>query len=160
LNQRELNMKKPLSIALTISIIGLIAFAGLASAGMGYGHRGMSESSYGGHHGMENGKHGMGWDTDNLSSEDKDALESESKSFYNETKELRREINAKQLALQAELAKSKSDIAVAKNVQKEISKMKSSLDEKRIEHIAAIKKINPDTGMGSMGRGHRGYCRQ
>lgn len=146
-------MKKALTAVITI---GFITLSGMAFAGMGNGYMGMHGKGSGGHHEKWNDGQCQRWNTENLSKEDQAALETEYTRYRNETKELRRSIYQKKLALRSELAKTETDIKVAKKLQKEISEMKSTCDEKRLEHIMAMKKINPDAGMGSIGKGHGG----
>jgi hypothetical protein len=58
------------------------------------------------------------------------------------------------------MAKSDADIQKATALQKEVSALQAGLDQKRLEHIMAMRKINPDAGrgfmMGDRGMGHGG----
>jgi hypothetical protein len=53
------------------------------------------------------------------------------------------------------MAKSQPDVQKASALQKDVSEMQAGLDQKRLGHIMAMRKINPDAGRGFMmeGRG-------
>lgn len=75
--------------------------------------------------------------------------------FFKSTEKLRLDIYLKELELNNELAKKESDSEKALRLQKEISDFESIYNQKRIEYMINIKKINPDLGIQS-GRG--GAC--
>lgn len=88
----------------------------------------------------------------NLSDEDQKALDKERQAFFNETKDLRQDMVQKRLELQSELAKKIPDAQKAATLQKDISQFKEELDQKRLDFILKMKKINPDIGrMGGWG---------
>ena len=64
----------------------------------------------------------------------------------------------KELELRSELYKENPDVPKAKVLQKEISKLESELDQKRIDHMIKIRKLNPNAARGCMMGGyHMGY---
>ena len=67
------------------------------------------------------------------------------------------EIYKKELELRSELSRANPDAKKAANLQKNISKLEARLNQKQIDHMIAVKKINPDAGRGFMERGPRGY---
>ena len=54
----------------------------------------------------------------------------------------------KERDLQNELAKDEPDVARASQLQKEISDLQSQFDQKRIEHMVEMRKLNPNAGQG------------
>ena len=114
---------------------------------MGQGHRG-----YGWHHGGGYGPEYQG----NLSEADIETMEKERQTFFSATDGLRRERYQKELALRSELAKENPDTQKATDLQKEISKFNSELDQKRLEHMIAMRKINPNAGSGFSNKGPMG----
>jgi Spy/CpxP family protein refolding chaperone len=95
-----------------------------------------------------------------LTPEQREQMETERQAFFDATKIERQDLYAKQLELRAEMAKSQPDINKASALQKEVSELQASLDQKRLGHIMAMRKINPDAGRGFMmkgrGMGHHG----
>jgi hypothetical protein len=106
-----------------------------------------------------------GWDSDrpgygyNLSDEEIKALEKERQTFFNETESIRQDLYAKDLELRSELAKETPDAKKAARLQTEISKLESKLDQKRVDHMINMRKLNPNAGRGRkfMGGGKMGY---
>jgi zinc resistance-associated protein len=133
---------------MVLSAIAILAFGAYAFAdwGMGYGqgmhHRGWVNPGYG---------HMMG----DLSEEQIRKLDKERKAFYEATEDLRQEIYGKELELRTELSRANPDAKKAASIQKEISKLEARLNQKQIDHMIAVKKINPNVGQGFMERGPR-----
>ena len=161
-------MKKTI-IIITATVIfgfGSVAVAGWSTGqgrtGMGY-DKGMGYS----HGPGMMYQQGMGpWGanpTSKLSDEQIKQLEAQHKAFYEATRELQRDLFQKRTALRAELAKQEPDAAKASGLQQEISGLEGSFAEKRLTHILAMRKINPDIGRnpefgrGMSGRGMRGH---
>jgi Spy/CpxP family protein refolding chaperone len=104
----------------------------------------------------------------NLTAEQREQLAAERQAFMAATQTQRRDLYAKQMALMAEIAKSDPDPEAAAALQKEISQLAGDLDQKRLTHIMAMRKIDPEAGLGvlmegrGMGQHGRGYggCRQ
>ena len=145
---------KPMMIAAMVAVlvgIGVYAFAHMGGSYGGYGGYGMMHGGPMMHQGFYGGS-GYGY-TGDLSDEDFKALENERRAFYESTEDIRQEIYAKQLELQSEMAKENPDTNRASNLQDDISSLRSKLDQKRIDHMVRIRKINPDAGRGYAGMG-------
>lgn len=144
-------------VFITAVLTILMAAGASADRGRGGGHRGQMHHGSGWHH----GGHGpSGWGAfDDLSEEDIKKLEEERKAFFEDTKDLRREVYQKRLELASEMAKQSPDPARAAAIQKTISDTKARLAQKRLDHLFRVRKINPDLGMGFGGGGHMGFGR-
>jgi len=149
-------MSKKLIVGLTVAaVIGIGTYA--------FGHMGGGYGYYGRMHGgpmMHQGYYGEpGYDSrSNLKEEDIKALEEERIAFLKATDSIRQNLYSKELELQSELYKENPDVAKAEALQKEISKLESELDQKRIGHTIKIRKLNPNVGGGfMMGGYHMGY---
>lgn len=89
-------------------------------------------------------------------------MEAEKTAFQTATKDIRDQIMQKRQALNAELNKQTPDAATATSLQKSISDLQAQYDQKRIAHILAMKKIDPNfregrgmmPGTGGRGMGH------
>ncbi len=139
----KLNKTSKIVVFLTVIAIagfGTYAFAdwgtGMYSGRMGYG-----------------GQRYMG----NLSADEIGALDQERTTFFKDTQNLRQDIYAKDLELRSEIAKQSPDAERMVDLQKEISGFRAQLDQKRLEHMLKMKKINPAAGRGFMGRGNMPY---
>jgi zinc resistance-associated protein len=136
--------------AVAVIALGANAFAGKGMGGQnneqGYGKWGNQSRRGGCAYGQVNA---------NLTPEQREQMESERQAFFDATKNQRQDLYAKRLELRAEMVKSQPDLAKATALQKEVSELQGSLDQKRLNHIMAIRKINPDAGIGFMmgGRG-------
>ncbi len=156
-----------------IIIVSIIALSAIAFADYGYGGRMMG---YGGGHMMGPGyNHGymmgqeyygghmMGWDNgyENLSGEQRAALDAAQEKFDNETIDLRRQIDEKQFALHNELIKENPNNDKVVDLQKEISKLQAAFDRKAVEHELEIRKLLPENeqrqSYGAWSGGN-GYC--
>jgi hypothetical protein len=141
-------------------------------SGMGYGQRGSGMG-----YGMDYGRHGKGMGYGNrgyrddyrsgrdyegdLSRDEIRQLEETHAAFYKDTEKLRDNIYDKEVDLSKELAGKNPDKQQASKLQKEISKLRSQLDQKRIDHLIEARKVAPNAGRGWMrGYGSRGgeYC--
>lgn len=135
----------------SVAVIGLGVNAFAHSGGMGWGG--------GGHHGGMHyqGGYGAGYD-DQLSKEEYKQFEQKREAFFKETQDIRAGLFEKERELQSELAKTDPDAAKASRLQKEISDLQSQFDQKRINHMIEMRKLNPNAGRGFMSRGPRmGY---
>ena len=122
----------------TIMALLLIGFCAPVSADQGMGH------------GPKGGRFVQGND---LSAEDKKALEDERQSFFQETKDIRQQIYQEDLALRSELAKKNPDVKKAAEVQSSISQLEAEFDRKRLDHFMKMRKIDPDFGKGFISGG-------
>ena len=152
-----------------ITLIGILVLAGVVI----FPIMAFSHGSWGG------GNHMMGywgnssdymWDR-NLTSKQETRVKALDRKFYDDTKELRDRIWSKSQELETVLSGSDPDIDTAKTLQKEISDLRATLDEKTLTHEIEVRKIVPDRRIadndgwfGHMGSfGHmmgygQGYC--
>jgi len=133
-------------IAVFVAIAAVSAFAHGPGWGMGggWGHHGP-----GWHH---RGDYGQRYD-DPMSKEEYQQWEQQREAFFTETQDLRSNLYEKERELQNELAKSEPDAAKASGLQKEISELQSKLDQKRIDHMIEMRKLNPNADRGFIGGG-------
>jgi uncharacterized membrane protein len=88
----------------------------------------------------------------NLSDEYQNTLDKERQAFFDETKDLRQNIQQKRMELQSELAKKNPDAQKVAALHKDISILAAEFDQKRLAFILKMKKINPNFGrMGAWG---------
>jgi len=78
----------------------------------------------------------------NLSDATVKKLNTEQEAFIKDTEPLRQTIYEKELYLKAELARRSPDTVTALDIQKSISEAKGKYEQKMIEHIIRMKKIN------------------
>lgn len=141
--------------------------------GPGYGGGNMMGPGYGGGYMMGpgyGGGHMMGWDSDdgqyrrgpgtwgNLSEEDAAKLDASQEKFYNETRDLRDQIDEKGIALNNEMRKDNPDKDKVFELQKEVSSLRNDFDQKALAHQLEVRKLLPDNYRGSGYGNGRGYC--
>ena len=160
--------RKIVVIFAVVALVGLGSYA-FADRGGGYGHRGYGHQGYG----MDDGRHGKGMGYGHRGDRDDDRsdrnyegdltrdeirqLEEARDTFHNDTKELRYKLDDKKVDLRRELAGENPDKQKASKLQKEISELRSELDQKRLDHQIETRKISPKAGRGWMrGYGARG----
>jgi len=149
-----------IGIALLVSIAVVSAFAHDSgwSRGRGYGHMmGTDNWEQGWHH---RGGYGYGQERyyGNLSAEEIANLDQQRSEFFKETENTRQKLYEKELALGSELAKEDPDTSKASNLQSEISKLQSELDQKRLDYEIQTRKKAPNYSRSYGSRGG-GYCR-
>jgi len=149
-------MSKKLIVVLTVAaVIGIGTYA-FGHMGGSYGYYGRMHGGPGMHQGYY-GEAGNDYRTD-LKDEDIKALEEERSAFLKATESVRQNLYSKELELRSELYKENPDVAKAEALQKEISDLKSTLDQTRIGHMIKIRRLNPNAGRGfMMGGNHMGY---
>lgn len=154
------NMRTVIAGLVTIAVI---AVGTPAFAGKGMGCQG-AERGYGGCGNQQRqGGCAYGQMNEDLTPEQREQMEAQRQAFFDATKKERQDLYAKRLALKAEMAKSEPDINKASTLQKEASELRGILDQKRLSHVMAMRKINPDAGRGffmedrEMGRHCKGY---
>ncbi len=149
------NMRTVIAGLVTIAVI---AVGTTAFAGKGMGCQG-AERGYGGCGNQQRqGGCGYGQMNEDLTPEQREQMEAQRQAFFDATRQERQDLYAKKLALKAEMAKSDPDMDNASALQKEASELQGNLDQKRLSHIMAMRKINPDAGRGFMMEG-RGMAR-
>ena len=135
-------------VAVSVIAVGATAFAGKGMRNQG------DDRGYGGC-GSQNRRAGCAYGQMNadLTPEQREQMETERQAFFDTTKNDRQDLYAKRLELRAEMAKSQPDMDKASALQKEVSDLQGSLDQKHLGHIMAMRKINPDAGRGWMMQG-------
>jgi zinc resistance-associated protein len=131
-------------------IIIIASIAVLAIGINAFAHGGMGWGGGWGHHrgGMQyQGGYGNG-NADQMSPETTKQFEQKREAFFSETQDIRTSLFEKERDLQNELAKSEPDVSKASRLQKEISDLQSQFDQKRIEHMVDMRKLNPNAGQG------------
>lgn len=130
-----------------VGVVAVIMIVGLGANAFAY--RGMGSGKGGGYgcegYGMQRGGGGPWAD---LSEEDRNKADQLRQTFFKEIAPSRRALYEKEMALRAELAKETPSAETATSLQKEISTLQADLDQKRINHVLAMKKINPNAGRG------------
>lgn len=152
-------MSKKLIIGLTIAVaigIGTYAFGHM---GGGYGNYGWMHGGPGMHQGGPGMHKGYYDESKNeyrsdLNDEDIKAVDEERAAFLKATDGTRQNLYSKELELRSELYKESPDVSKAGALQKEISELESELDQKRIDHMIKIRKLNPNAGRGYMMGGY------
>jgi Spy/CpxP family protein refolding chaperone len=150
--------------ALIVSAILFLAGAGIVWARGGYGGMMGYGGGYGGHmmgYGNGYGGHmmgpGYGPAYGNLSPDQYSALDNAREKFYDQTQDLRDQIDAKNYAIQEELNKPNPDRAKLESLQKELSTLRSQYDKDAMNYHLAVRKILPDAaGSPAYGNGYRG----
>lgn len=144
----------------SLAAVAVMAVGATAFAGKGMGNQD-DDRGYGGYgnHGRRGGC-AYGQMNADLTPEQREQMDTERQAFFDATKIERQDLYAKRLELRAEMAKSQPDLKKASALQEEVSALQGSLDQKRLSHIMAMRKINPDAGRGFMmngrGMGHHG----
>jgi hypothetical protein len=156
MEKRRNIMSKKLILGLAIAaVIGIGTYA--------FGHMGGSYGNFDRMHGgpwMHQGYYGdKGYDyRGHLKDEDIKALEEERSVFFKATESVQQNLYSKELELRSELYKENPDVSKAGALQKEISELESTLDQKRIDHMIKMRKLSPNGSRGfMMGGYHMGY---
>jgi zinc resistance-associated protein len=153
---KKIITNKSLMVLTIVAVLGFGAYA-FAGWGMGPGMMG-GWGNYG--HGWNHGGYGYngyGNMMENFSDNEIQEMSSQRNKFFKETENLRQDLYARQLELRSELAKESPDSKRASNIQTDISKLQAQLDQKRIDHMVEMRKINPNAGRGFIGNGGMGY---
>jgi zinc resistance-associated protein len=137
------------TVIVSLATMAVMAVGANAFAGKGMGSQGDRR----GHGGC--GGCGYGQMRADLTPDQREQMKTERQAFFEATKSERQDLYAKRLALRAEMAKRQPDMNKATALQKEVSDLQASLEQKQLGHIMAMRKINPDAGRGWMmeGRG-------
>ncbi|WP_319407454.1 periplasmic heavy metal sensor [uncultured Desulfosarcina sp.] len=148
------------TVIVSLAAVAVMAVGATAFAGKGMGNQD-DERGYGGYgNHSRRGGCAYGQMNANLTPDQREKMETERQAFFDATKIERQDLYAKRLELRAEMAKSQPDLNKASALQEEVSALQGRLDQKRLSHIMAMRKINPDAGRGFMmdgrGMGHYG----
>lgn len=152
-----------------ISAVLVFVGAGIALAHDGWGERGY-RGGYGGHM-MGNGGHMRGYGGHmmgpgyrsaygDLDKGDYEKLEKAREKFFDQTRDLRRELDEKRFALEKEWSQENPDTDKIKALQSDISALRSELDAKAMEHELEVRKMMPESARGRnyAGGNRGGYC--
>ena len=123
-----------------------VIIAVASAAVIGFAINAFAHGGMGWHHG---GNFGSGY-IDQMSKEEYKQFEDQREAFFKETRELRSGLLEKERELQNELAKESPNAAKASELQKEISELQTQFDQKRIDHMIEMRKLNPNIGRGFM----------
>lgn len=145
--------KRTLRTAATVALMGILLF-GLtvyANAGRGKGQKQHWQNASADP--RSGGRGGWCLETD-LTDEQRRQLTELRQAHFTATAPLRQEIRATHLALRAELAKAEPDAEAARTLQDNLSALRARMDQKRLEHHLAVRKIAPTAGQGAFMPGH------
>ena len=129
-------MRKLGTVLVILILSGMVAAPVLA----GPGHSGWYYCPYG----YGPGNSGLNPYEPGITSEQNDQVDKLTKAFFDETNELRKTLWTKSHDLDAIMAVSAPDEAKAMALQKEISDIKATLSQKRIQYQISVKKIIPE----------------
>jgi Spy/CpxP family protein refolding chaperone len=140
-----------IGVTVAVVLVGGWAFAHRPWGARGYGYGGCG--------------HGYPYESSpysTLTPEQREKLQAQEQKFFQDTAELRRELQQKKLELQGLWVDTKSDPEKIKAKQREVSDLQRRLQEKALEHRLAIRGLLPEEGVGSgswcpgygMGYGH------
>ncbi len=153
--------KRKLGMGLTATAI-VIGFAALVFAYDNYGNGHMMGN--GGHMmasvmgngaGHHHGDMGYSDDDGDITQEQADTFKKSVQAFYQETRELRRAIKDKRVAIDNELQKEDPDGSMIIGLQAELSQIEAQFDRKVIEHQLELRKQLPASAFN---QAQRGYC--
>ncbi len=132
-----------------VIIIAVVTLVGIGINAFAHGGRGWGGGGY--HRGPQNcpGNYQGGYGGQ-MSTDEYSQFEQKREAFFNETRELRTALYAKERELQNELSKENPDTARASDLQKEISDLQAQFDQKRLDHRIEMRKLNPNAGKGRM----------
>ncbi len=131
-------------IALIVSVAAITAFA----------HGPVGNWGYGGHM-MGYWDRGPGYG--NLTDDQRNQIETLNRKFFDQTADIRSRLEAKSSELDALLYAQNPDRANIESVQREISDLRSKLDQKRIDYELELRKIDPNATDGYYGHHMGGY---
>ncbi len=135
-------MRKRKHTVLVITLVAAIVLMG----GWAFAHGSWGKRGYG---------PGCG-DYSNLTPEQREKLQAQHEKFYQDTAELRRDLDQKRLELQRLWTDTEFDSEKVKAKQKEIFEVQRQLQEKALENRLATREILPqeEPGWGPWGHGH------
>jgi Spy/CpxP family protein refolding chaperone len=145
--RRNISMRNLKTVIIAVASVAVIGFTinAFAHGGMGMGGN-WGKNGQGWHH---QGDYSPGYD-DQMSKEQYQQLEQKREAFLKDTQELRTNLYEKERELQNELVKEEPDAAKASGLQKEISELQAQFDQKRIDNMVEMRKLNPNAGRGFM----------
>lgn len=127
-------------IIIPVMFIALLMLAaGTAFAGRGMGHGNMGQ-------GCQQGisANCPNFNNVNLTDEQKTKLEAERTRFWNETSEIRTQINAKEAEMKAEMLKTEVNRETVQNIQSQISALEADFNKLKADHLINMRSISPE----------------
>lgn len=102
-----------------------------------------------------------GFNNVNLTAEQKAGLEAEKTKFWNETSEIRTQIDQKEAEMQAELQKPEINRETLQSIQAQISNSEADFNKLKVDHLIKVREISPELAKqcanfekcGRMGKG-------
>ncbi len=145
-----------ISIILAVGFIATQVFAHMGGYNMGNGYH------MGNGYNMMSGPHmGYGHMWNNLSAEDQKKMQDQMDTYFEATKDIRLQINQKQLELNTEALKTKQDPAVIDRLEQELFDLSAQLDKERFNHMKKMRTLFSGTdsrNFTGMGYGYGGGC--
>ena len=135
-----------------VTLIGIFGFAALSYAGWGYGCGNGAGFNSRGPGWQRGGGYGYGM-RGSLTEEEVARFNQQRAEYFKATEDIRRQLNEKDLALRAELAKEAPDKAKASALQSEISNLQGQLDQVRLDFNLQNKNAGVGCPRGYGGRG-------
>ena len=139
-------MKKAVILIAGIALVGIISLP-LFAHGPGWGGNwrggGYGDCPY------------YDYQGDNLTQEQKAEIDALRDGYRANTEKIREQLQDTNYDLRTELIKSAPDETRVRELQKEISKLRSEMDSARIDHTLKVKKIAPDAQPGYSSRSGR-----
>jgi len=132
------NIKMIAMLFAMISVTMLSAGSVMAGKGMGHGNMGQ-----GCQQGMGNANC-PGFNNVNLTAEQKAGLEAEKTKFWNETSEIRTQIDQKEAEMQAELQKPEINRETLQSIQAQISNLEADFNKLKVDHLIKVREISPE----------------
>ncbi len=153
-------MKKNLkrNIVLVLVVLLSIGIAGISFAGWGKGNCQGRGNKANCSSNCQNGTQGQ-YQGVELSEEVIAKIAEQRKAFYEATSDLKQGMQQKGFELKSELTKKTVDVKKAKKIQAEISDLRATLAQKRLDHMIKMKEINPNFKSYMSGKGGRGQGR-
>lgn len=146
-----------LNTAAAVALMGVLVFGLTVSADAGRGYDQKQRWENDSAEPRSRGRGGWCLESD-LTDEQRRQLADLRQAHISATAALRREIRATRLALRAELAKAEPDGEAARALQEELSGLKARMDQERLEHVLAARKISPAAGGGFLAGHHLGHA--
>ena len=140
---KEIKMNKNIKrLIILVAMLSLtILAAGSAIAGKGMGHRNMGQGCQ---QGMVNAANCPGFNNVNLTDEQKTGLEAEKTRFWNETSEIRTQLDQKETEMQTELQKPEVNREAVQNIQTQISNLEADFNKLKADHLIKVREISPE----------------
>ncbi|MBW2089302.1 MAG: periplasmic heavy metal sensor [Deltaproteobacteria bacterium] len=146
-----------MALIIVVLVVGMNAYVTHAH-GPGGGYQGNYTMMGGrGHYGSGLQSGGYGHMMGNFTNGENRWIDEQRNAFFKSTEDLGQKVYEKELALQSEFAKEKIDPRKTENLQKEIYRLRTQIDQKRSDNMVEMRKIHPGAERGFMDSGGMGY---